>query len=124
MRNLEYNIEGGDSRYVFDLVKDNLDIDDDEALYKVRNNATKCINQSLTVVGENLGLKFPLTMHVARHTFAVLALNKGLSMSVVSRLLGHGSTDITEKVYAKFLPETLSTEVARLDGDLNSLSIV
>ena len=114
----------GDSRYVFDLVKDNLDIDNDEALYKARNNATKCINQSLTVVGEALSLKFPLTMHVARHTFAVFALNKGLSMSVVSRLLGHGSTDITEKVYARFLPETLSTEVARLAGDINSLSII
>ena len=114
----------GDSRYVFDLVKDNLDIDNDEALYKARNNATKCINQSLTVVGEALSLKFPLTMHVARHTFAVFALNKGLSMSVVSRLLGHGSTDITEKVYARFLPETLSSEVARLAGDINSLSIV
>ena len=36
-------------------------------------------------------------------------------MSVVSRLLGHGSTDVTEKVYARFLPETLSAEVARLD---------
>ena len=112
------------SRYVFDLVKDNLDIDNDEALYKARNNATKCINQSLTVVGETLELKFPLTMHVARHTFAVFALNKGVSMSVVSRLLGHGSTDITEKVYARFLPETLSSEVVRLAGDINSLSIV
>ena len=56
-------------------------------------------------------------------SFAVLALNKGLSMSVVSRLLGHGNTDITEKVYARFLPviakrfrqkETLSSEVDRL----------
>lgn len=63
-------------------------------------------------------------MHVARHTFAVFALNKGLSMSVVSRLLGHGSTGITEKVYARFLPETLSSEVARLAGDINPLSIV
>lgn len=26
----------GDSRYVFDLVKDNLDIDNDEALYNIR----------------------------------------------------------------------------------------
>lgn len=63
-------------------------------------------------------------MHVARHIFAVFVLNKGLSISVVSRLLGHGSTDITEKVYARFLPEPLSAEVARLAGDINSLSIV
>lgn len=62
--------------------------------------------------------------HCSRHSFAVFALNKGLSMSVVSRLLGHGSTDVTEKVYAKFLPETLSAEVARLKEDFASLEIV
>lgn len=78
-------------RYVFNLVKDELDLDDAEALYKAHNNATKCINQSLAVVGEQIGLPFTLSMHVARHSFAVFALNKGLSMSVVSRLLGHGS---------------------------------
>lgn len=107
------------SKFVFDLVKDDLDLDDSEALYKTRNNATRCINQSLNVVGEHIGLNFSLTMHVARHTFAVVALNKGLSMSVVSRLLGHGSTDITERVYAKFLPETLASEVARISPELN-----
>lgn len=62
-------------------------------------------------------------MHVARHTFAVLALNgdegnrEPLSMSMVSRLLGHGSTDITEKVYARYLPETMAEEVERLHFD-------
>lgn len=39
-------------KYVFNLVKEELDLDDAEALYKARNNATKCINQSLVVVGE------------------------------------------------------------------------
>ena len=62
--------------------------------------------------------------YVSRHTFAVFALNKGLSMSVVSRLLGHGSTDVTEKVYARFLPETLSSEVARLKDEFASLEII
>ena len=108
-------------RYVFDLVNDNLDMNDEEALYKARINATKCIGQSLAVVGEQLEFPFSLSMHVARHTFAVMALNKGLSMSVVSRLLGHGSTDITEKVYAHFLPETLSAEMDKLHDDLVEL---
>ena len=107
--------------YVFDLVNDNLDLNDEEALYKARINATKCIGQSLAVVGEQLEFPFSLSMHVARHTFAVMALNKGLSMSVVSRLLGHGSTDITEKVYAHFLPETLSAEMDKLHDDLAGL---
>lgn len=111
-----------DSKFVFNLAKESLDIENEDALYKARNNATKCINQSLTVVGEEIGLKFNLTMHVARHTFAVFALNKGLSMSVVSRLLGHGSTDITEKVYAKYLPETLSSELGRLKSEMEYLT--
>lgn len=54
-------------------------------------------------------------LYVARHTFAVMALNDGMEMSVVSRLLGHASTGVTEKVYAKYLPETLEEEVNRLD---------
>ena len=99
-------------------MKEDLDLDNAEELYRCRNNATKCINQSLNVVGEQLGLDFSLSMHVARHTFAIVALNKGLSMTVVSRLLGHGSTDITEKVYAKYLPETLAAEVARISPEL------
>ena len=111
-------------KYVFNLVKEELDLDDAEALYKARNNATKCINQSLVVVGEQIGLPFNLSMHVARHSFAVFELNKGLSMTVVSRLLGHGSTDVTEKVYARFLPETLSTEVARLKDEFKTLEII
>lgn len=105
---------GRRKKYVFDLVKDDLSLNDADTLYRVRNSATKCINQSLHVVGEKLGFLFPLSFHTARHTFAVLAINDGLSMSVVSRLLGHSSTDITEKVYARLLPQTLTAEVERL----------
>ena len=108
-------------KYVFNLVNDDLNLDDEEALYKARINATKCIGQSLAVVGEQLDFPLSLSMHVARHTFAVMALNRGLSMSVVSRLLGHGSTDITEKVYAHFLPETLSAEMDKLHDELVEL---
>ena len=55
--------------------------------------------------------------HVARHSFAVCALNDGVNMSVVSRLLGHSTTDVTEKVYAKYLPTTLHDEVEKLHYD-------
>lgn len=109
---------------MFNLVKETLDLDDAEALYKAPNNATKCINQSLAVVSEQVGLPFSLSMHAAWHTFAVFALNKGLFMSVVSRLLGHGCTDVTEKVYARFLPKTLSAEVARLKDEFTLLEII
>ena len=100
--------------YVFGLLDDTFKLSNDEKFYGRRNTITQSINQSLKVVGENLGLDFPLTMHVARHSFAVYALNNKIDMSVVSRLLGHSSSVVTERVYAKFLPQTLSDEVAKL----------
>lgn len=106
---------GRRKKFVFDLVKDDLSLNDADTLYRVRNSATKRINQSLHVVGEKLGFPFPLSFHTARHTFAVLAINDGLTMTVVSRLLGHSSTDITEKVYARLLPQTLTAEVEKLN---------
>lgn len=104
-------------KFVFDLIPADLNINDESVLYKARNNVTKCIDQSLVVVGWQMKLPFSLTMHVARHTFAVCALNDGINMSVVSRLLGHSSTDVTEKVYAKYLPATLRDEVEKLHYD-------
>ena len=55
-------------------------------------------------------------MHVARHTFAVKALNTSrLDVRLISHLLGHSSVTVTEKVYATFLLPTLTSEVrARL----------
>ena len=106
---------GRRKKYVFDLVRDDLSLNDADSLYRARNTATKCVNQSIRVVGERLNFPFPLSFHTARHTFAVLAINDGLTMTVVSRLLGHSSTDITEKVYARLLPQTLIAQVEKLN---------
>ena len=46
-----------------------------------------------------------LAFHVARHTFAVLALRQHKNLYAVSKLLGHTSIRATEKTYAEFLPE-------------------
>ena len=57
------------------------------------------------------------------HFRSVKSAETSHSLSVVSRLLGHSSTDITEKVYARFLPETLSSEVERLSPTISSLTL-
>ncbi len=99
--------KGRHTRFVFGLLPDGFNLDDSQALIKARNSKTRSINQSLTVVGEKVGMSFGLTFHVARHTFAVQALNSGVEMTKVSQLLGHGSSEITEKVYAHYLSTTL-----------------
>lgn len=107
-------------KFVFDLVPDDFDVNDQSAIYKARNNSDVKVNQSLNVVGDRIGLKFGLTFHCARHSFAVLALNnkdakKRISMSVLSRLMGHSSTDTTEKIYSMYLQKTLKEEIDKLD---------
>lgn len=106
--------KGRNNRFVFGLLPDDFNLDDSAALYKYRNTVTKCINQSLNTIGSKIGITFDLTFHVARHTFAVQSLNNGIQMTMVSQLLGHSSTEITEKVYAHFIPAKLRDELLKV----------
>lgn len=55
-----------------------------------------------------------MTSHVGRKTAGVLMLNMGIRMEVVSKFLGHSSVKMTEKVYAKILDTTLTSEFDRV----------
>ena len=106
--------KGRHNRFVFGLLPDDFNLDDSTTLYKYRNTVTKCINQSLSTVSNKITIDFDLTFHVARHTFAVQSLNNGIQMTMVSQLLGHSSTEITEKVYAHFIPATIMDELRKV----------
>lgn len=56
-----------------------------------------------------------VTPHVLRHTAAVWMIEGGRSMEEVSQFLGHGSVDITRKVYARYSPEYLAGAAAILN---------
>lgn len=102
-------------KFVFDILNDDFNVNDKEALYAIRNGKERNINQALAVVGERIGLPFTLSFKVARHSFATLALSDGMSISVVSRMLGHSSTDTTEAFYAEYLPHKLDEELNKLN---------
>lgn len=71
-------------------------------------------NKYLKEVATAAGLNKPLTTHWARHTGGTLLLNAGVPMGVVSKVLGHKSVKITERIYAKWLPKTIVTEVNKV----------
>ena len=98
-------------RFVFDLLPENYDLTNEADLDMRRKSKNRTIQVSLNALGYKIGLPFNLTMHVARHTFAVMALNRGISLHMISQLLGHGSIITTEKVYAQFLPDTINDVV-------------
>ena len=59
-------------------------------------------NDYIKVAASYAHINKELTTHCARHTFAVFALNNGIPIEVVSKMLGH--TDIkTTQIYAKIL---------------------
>jgi integrase/recombinase XerD len=67
-----------------------------------------------TVSGENVS---EITPHTLRRTFGSYLLNKGLRLEVVSRLLGHSSTVVTERAYAELLGSTIRDELLSVLDD-------
>lgn len=63
-------------------------------------------------------IKKPVTTHWARHTGATLLLNAGVPIEVVSKICGHSSVKMTEKVYAKLLPKTVVSEVKKIEDKI------
>jgi integrase len=54
-------------------------------------------------------------IHHTRHTFATLALRRGVPLRVVSAVLGHSTPETTLRVYAHFLPDDLSMAAQAMD---------
>jgi integrase len=54
-----------------------------------------------------------MTIHDLRHTYATLALNAGVGVHLVSKMLGHASIKVTIDLYSHALPEA-TTEVANV----------
>ena len=61
-------------------------------------NAMYLINRKLKDIGKMAGIQVPLTMYVARHSWASVAKNKNVSISVISEGMGHDS-EMTTQIY-------------------------
>jgi len=68
-------------------------------------------NSYLGEIADVCGIQKHLHSHLARHTFATILLNSGVDMVSVSKILGHSNSKITEKTYAKMMPETIKQRI-------------
>ena len=72
-------------------------------------------NSYLKEIADVCGIQKTLSTHIARHTFACLAIANKVSMESIAKMLGH--TDIrTTKIYARILDRTVSDEMQILRG--------
>lgn len=94
-----------------------------EILLKYNNDLPDISNQRfnsyLKEIADIVGINKNLTHHIARKTFATtVLLYNGISMEVVSELLGHSKLQVTQDHYAKVVKKRVSNEVSKLKNKL------
>ena len=72
-------------------------------------------NKHLKKVAAQCGITKRMTSHLARHTFATLALTKGVSIESVSKMLGHTNIATTQ-IYARITNKKIGTEMNEFAG--------
>ena len=79
------------SPYLFSIIKE-----ERRDARKQYHNALILINRNLKIIGREIGLTIPLTMYVARHSWASIARDEGIPISVISSGMGHISERTTQ----------------------------
>lgn len=92
-------------RFVAILFEDAITIAEKYA-YRLPTISNQRYNTNLKILADICHISKPLHTHIGRHTAACYLLNKGLSLEIVARIMGHSSTKITRH-YAKLLDKTV-----------------
>ncbi|WP_455640289.1 tyrosine-type recombinase/integrase [Parabacteroides sp.] len=92
MEEIMYRYKRNNSRWVFPFLHEKTigvgEISEQSSLHRV--------NSFLKEIGEKLGLSYPLTTYVMRHSWASLMLESGSEIGIISQSLGHTSLQTTE----------------------------
>lgn len=91
-----------------------------EVLLPVPSNQK--LNEYLKEIATLCGIDKPMTSHIARHTFATtVALQNGVPIETVSKILGHKSIRTTQ-IYAKIMDTKVSKDMKLLRGKIKQLA--
>jgi integrase len=100
--------------FIFPLLHIDKDETGDRAIYKAISSANAYINKSLRKLVKMAKINKKISFHSARHTWAVRALQKGMRIEYVSKLMGHASVKQTE-AYATILNTELDKAMSIFD---------
>jgi len=97
--------------YIFPIIINKVGYEKNEAMrYFLTAKYNKLSNYHLKNMGEKLKLPFKMSFHLSRHTFATNALNNGMRIEHVSKLMDHSDIGTTQ-IYAKIISEELDKAV-------------
>ncbi len=94
------------SDFLFPALPNNLDLNDPIAVHNAISSATAYINKNLKILSGKASIDKKISFHVSRHTWATMALRKGMGLEKVSKLLGHAEIRET-MIYAKIVNSDL-----------------
>ncbi|QEC68749.1 site-specific integrase [Panacibacter ginsenosidivorans] len=92
--------------YIFPMLPDSLDEKNARELDSAISSATAYINKNLKIITKKCNIIKPCSFHIARHTWACRALQKGISIDKVQKLMGHSAISQTQ-IYAKIVSTEL-----------------
>ena len=96
-----------DSPYMFPIISA-----EDGTEYQQYHRVQENVNNNLKIIGRMIGLKMPLTAYVARHTWASVARDMGISVAIISEGMGHRSYKTTQ-VYLNSIDTSRINEANR-----------
>ena len=92
--------------YIFPILNPKLHITPtqiDNRLDKV----LKRVNKGLKELAREVGITVPLTMYVARHTYATVLKKSGVAIPVISEAMGHENAEVTQTYLKSFEDEVI-----------------
>jgi integrase len=98
----KYYIEGQD--YVFPLLENGFNKEENLKSYKVYCNKISTINANLRRIGKEMDLSFNLTTMSARYTFVNLAKLNEVPFLYLQELIGHKNNSTTD-IYLDVFPQ-------------------
>jgi integrase len=75
----------------------------------------RSVKRAFKAAARRAGLPASISPHVLRHSAAVHMAENGVSMSEIAQYLGHTSTTVTFRVYARFSPDHLRQAAGALE---------
>ena len=92
-------------------------LQEDKLVFGKMNYWSMC--KKLKTVMDACGIEKQISFHCGRHSFATLALSKGMPIESVSRVLGHTNI-VTTQIYAKITSQKLNNDLTMLGDKLNA----
>ena len=83
--------------------------------YRMPTLSNQKYNAHLKIMGDAAGINRPITSHMGRRTAGSIWLNSGIPIDVVAKCLGHQSTQVTQRAYAKILDTTVEDAFRRVN---------